>query len=557
MATHDEQNTVSRAGYATLASVLVVWSAVMMHATLERDLWAPDEPRYAEVAREMAVSGDWVLPHLNASVYPNKPPLLFWLIAASARASGGFGNVSVRVPSFLAGLALVGITWLMGRKLYDGLSGVVSACVLLTTYALLWFLPRVNMDTLFACGVSGAIFCSYLALTSAAPRRGTVWLAYALVGLATMTKGPAAPVMVLVAVAAVVGYRGQWKESRKLLSPVGLLLLAAICGIWLALAAHRGGHEYLRAMFVDQNLGKTVRSHSHPRPLYYYLYNLPIAFAPWSVFLPACIARAWREVRSDRQSHRAFLFVVSAALVILMSLSSGKRLNYLMSVLPFLSVLLGQQLAEVWSGRAFAPSERATCWSMAGLLGAGAIGAGIAVVVAEEELVSHAVPVAAIIGLAVVVSVIGLRTRRPRAVLSALAALMLFTTAYANVAFFPDLNARKSVRPLAEHLQREDALDPDARFATYRFSRPGGLNFYSGLSFDALRTVDEAIRFFKGGKRCFCVVDSKVLYELETALPSQFDVVFEQPKGRNLLLCVASRHVAAALHGGEQSPGRD
>ena len=82
----------------------------------------------------------------------------------------------------------MGFTWLMGRKPYGGLRGVATACVLMTTYALLWFLPRVNMDTLFACGVSGAIFCSYLALASAAPRRGTVWLAYALVGLATMTK---------------------------------------------------------------------------------------------------------------------------------------------------------------------------------------------------------------------------------------------------------------------------------------------------------------------------------------------------------------------------------
>jgi len=557
MATQDDHNTVSVAGYVTLALVLVVWSAVMMHATRARGLWAPDEPRYAEVAREMVVRGDWVLPHLNAQVYAHKPPLLFWLIASSAKAFGAFSNLSVRVPTFLAGLALVGIAGVMGLKLFDGLTGVVSGCVLLTTYMLLWFLSRVNMDTLFACGISGAIFCAYFAVRSIGPRRGTVWLAYVLAGLAVMTKGPAALIMVPVAAIAFVGYGREWRESRKLLSLGGLLLLAVICGVWLALAAHRGGFDYLRAMFVDQNLSMAVRSDSHRRPLYYYLYNLPIAFAPWSAFLPSCIARVWRQVRGDRQSPRAFLFVVSAALLILMSLSSGKRINYLMSVLPFLSVLVGRQLAEIWSGRPLAVSERITCWFLACLLGAGAVGGGIAAAVAEEELVSYALPLAAIIGLAVVVSVIGLRTGRPRAVLSALAALMLLAAAYVNVAFFPALNARKSVRPLAEYLQREHARDPSARFATYRFSRPGALNFYSGLSFDVLRGVDEATRYFRAGPRCFCVVDSKVVYELDRALPSQLDVVFRQPKGRNLLLCVASKPAAGTEHSGKQSPGAD
>ncbi len=83
--------------------LLVAFTSVLYFVNLGQwDLWNPDEPRYAEVAREMVINGDWVLMHYNGDVYPDKPPLFFWLIGLSSYLFQGFTSFSVRFPSSLS-----------------------------------------------------------------------------------------------------------------------------------------------------------------------------------------------------------------------------------------------------------------------------------------------------------------------------------------------------------------------------------------------------------------------------------------------------------------------
>ena len=84
-----------------------------------RDLWNPDEPRYAEVTREMRVTGDWFVPHLNGKIYSEKPPLLFWAIAAASVATGEVGPVAARLPSLVAAIATLFFLFGMARRLFD------------------------------------------------------------------------------------------------------------------------------------------------------------------------------------------------------------------------------------------------------------------------------------------------------------------------------------------------------------------------------------------------------------------------------------------------------
>ena len=97
------------------------------------DLWNPDEPRYAEVAREMVKGGDWILLHLNGRDYGNKPPLFFWLMAFSSYLWQGFTSFAVRFPSALFGTLTVLLTFFLGKELYTSRAGLFSGLVLATS----------------------------------------------------------------------------------------------------------------------------------------------------------------------------------------------------------------------------------------------------------------------------------------------------------------------------------------------------------------------------------------------------------------------------------------
>jgi len=97
------------------------------------DLWNPDEPRYAEVAKEMVERGGWILMHVNGNTYVDKPPLFFWLIAFSSFLWRGFTSFSARFPSAFLSTLTVLLTFFLGKKLYGSRTGFLSALILATS----------------------------------------------------------------------------------------------------------------------------------------------------------------------------------------------------------------------------------------------------------------------------------------------------------------------------------------------------------------------------------------------------------------------------------------
>lgn len=524
-----------------------VWLLAMAPSLGARDLWAPDEPRYAEVAREMSERNDWIVPRLNGRIYPNKPPLLFWLVALSAKTFGGFSNLSVRVPAFLAGLLLVGLTYIMGRWMFGHRVAALSTVILLSTYQLMWFLPRLNMDTLFASGVVAAIFCFYVGLRSDESRAWAYPLAYLGVSVSTMTKGPAALPLVLAAVVAIVAWRRDWRRLHGMVFSraglVGLAVLGLTVGVWLILIYRGAGADYLKSMLFKQNLGKMVRSSSHRAPFYAYVYYLACAFSPWVVFLPSAVRSSWRQGRERCTGHEAFVLVTAATMFVLMSASSAKRINYLMSLLPFVSLVVGLDWARQWTSKP--QSVRWPAWGLAGILAAAGVVAPLAVRRFQPDFFGHAAAGGLLLLCGAFAMGAGLKRSSTRAAFIALAGLMLLLGAYASVVLFPRLNGLKSVRPMAVRLRALARTEPKATFATYRFSHPGGLNFYSGLVFKEIRVGQEAAKFLDTDEPRYCIVESKRLDEIKGLSPRPIRVLFEGRKGRNRLLCVTSREVPA------------
>ena len=163
------------------------------------DLWDPDEPRYAEVAKEMVMnSGDWILMHLNGKVYGDKPPLFFWLIALSSYLWGGFTSFAVRFPPALFGTLTVLLTFLVGKILYSSRTGFLSGLILATSFEFAYLSTRGNIDTTLTFFTTASILCFLLwyrrrkeEKTNEKAMEGLLFYGfYIAMALGTLAKGP-------------------------------------------------------------------------------------------------------------------------------------------------------------------------------------------------------------------------------------------------------------------------------------------------------------------------------------------------------------------------------
>ncbi|MBM4046929.1 MAG: hypothetical protein FJ279_17635, partial [Planctomycetes bacterium] len=235
------------------------------------------------------------------------------------------------------------------------------------------------------------------------------------------------------------------------------------------------------------------------------------------MFLIPAVPRAYGEARQNRRAPDAFLLAVSVGLFVLMSLSSGKRINYLISLLPFLAVLVGREWAELWSGRAMTRVERGCAWLMTVAVAAAAVAAGVAFAAVKHDLVIHAIPIGVACALAATAMVLAIRRAQPHLLLAALLLLMLGLAWHLNAVLLPRLNSVKSLRPLALYLRELKAAQPEAQLAIYRFSHPESLNFYSGLMFEPIRDPESAQRFLTAEGLRLCVLDRDNWHELRQA----------------------------------------
>ena len=149
-----------RVRYAVLI-ILAVCAFTFFPALGARDLWAPDEPRFTEVAREMFLSGDYVVPRRNDKVYVKKPPLLFWCVTLLAKIPGRVTEGVARIPSAVAATGLVLVTFLWGRAQLGARAGFLGALMLATAFRFYWNGRYVQTDMLFSFFCTSAVFCLY------------------------------------------------------------------------------------------------------------------------------------------------------------------------------------------------------------------------------------------------------------------------------------------------------------------------------------------------------------------------------------------------------------
>jgi 4-amino-4-deoxy-L-arabinose transferase-like glycosyltransferase len=302
-------------------------------------LFDRDEGLHAVTSKEMVVSGDWVTTKFNGENFYDKPVLFNWLVALSFEALG-FTELAARLPAAILGLGCVIVTYLLGRKMYDPVTGFVSGMILATSPEFIILSRAVVHDISLVFFVTLALFFFYRGCTSERHRKLYFPLFYAALACAVLAKGPVGIILPGMIIAIFLTLTGKLRFIKELQIPLGTVIVFAVAAPWYILISLRNS-DYLD-YFVKLNFSYFFSSKvAHSRPVYYYIPILLGGFSPWSFFLPLAFIHAfWRPFR--RVDERAlFLFLWFAVIFLFFSAASSKLGTYILPSFPAASLLVG------------------------------------------------------------------------------------------------------------------------------------------------------------------------------------------------------------------------
>ncbi|MEA9604499.1 glycosyltransferase family 39 protein [Polynucleobacter sp. JS-JIR-II-c23] len=325
--------------------LLVIIYGLLWFGTLNyRHLIPSDEGRYAEIAREMLVTGDWITPRYNGYKYFEKPPLQAWATAAAFQAFG-IGDWQARLWTALTGFLTILLVGFTGARIFNPRAGWLAAVVLASSP--MWIISgHLNsLDMGLSSFLVGALCSLLLAQTShnKINCRNWMWACWIFMALATLSKGvigAAIPAMVFIAYSI---STWDWKIWARLRLFSGTILFLAITAPWFVLVAQRNP-EFLEFFFIHEHLQRfTQDDHSRTGPIYYFVPLLLIGLLPWFLQVPGAIAQAWSERR--REFSAGWLLVCWFAVIFaFFSVSHSKLPGYIIPVFPALALIIGNRL---------------------------------------------------------------------------------------------------------------------------------------------------------------------------------------------------------------------
>lgn len=363
--------------YLMLVALLVLGAGIGL-----RDPWPSDEPRFTLVAKQMIESGDWLFPHRGTELYSDKPPMLMWLEALTYQLVGNW-RIAFLLPSLLAGMVTLVLTWDLGRRLWNPRVGLFAAAAVLASFQFVYQVKRAQIDPLVMMWITLANWGLLLHLLKG-PNWRAWWLGCFAAGLGVITKG----VGVLALLMLLPFLYARWRRWDGVNQTAGdgwrwaggaLALMLAI-GLWLVpmlwAAQARGTPEY--AAYVNDILfHQTAKRYEgsvggHAQPFWYYLPVLVLHFFPLSLAYLGAWKSWWHGLKAG-DARLLLLLGWSLLVVFFFSLAGGKREVYLMPVLPMLALALAPTLQQTVAARWM----RVLAWLAALAAGAVLLGGGI------------------------------------------------------------------------------------------------------------------------------------------------------------------------------------
>ena len=355
-----------------------------------RDPWPADEPRFVLVAKQMWASGDWLFPHRGIELYPDKPPLFFWLLAASHALIGSW-RWSFLLPSLLAGMGTLWLTCDLARRLWNPRAALWAGIAVLSALQFVYQFKRAQIDPTLVLFTTFALYglCRHLLL---GPQWRWFWAACFAAGLGVVLKGVGfLPLLALLPFALM--RRGHWQGLARLgegnvlrWSLGGVAFFAAIAlwlvpMLWIATTSGDPEHQaYLQNLLFKQTATRYAEAWHHQQPFWYFLVVIGLFWAPFSLALPWLCkpwSRAWRE-----RDARVWLPLAWALVVLVFfSASPGKRDMYILPALPAFALAAAPFLDALAARAGF----RRILWLFTLLLSALLLGLGLSALFSQPK----------------------------------------------------------------------------------------------------------------------------------------------------------------------------
>lgn len=514
---------------------LLLLAALTFFAGLGRGaITDSDEAFYAESAREMVASGDWLTPHYNYEPRFQKPVLYYWLTAATYLFSGPT-EFGARLWAALAGLGLVLVTAAAGRRWYDESTGLLAGAIVATNFGYFTIARMALPDLPLTFCITLAIWAAMVSTlefhrasryggpSGGSPRRFVLLAAIGL-GLGFLMKGPVGiiiPLLVIIPVLAL--------ERRSIaLTPIDLVLgfvvMLAIAMPWYVLMWITHGNAYLQSFFVGDNFERFATDRfNDPRPWWFYIPVVAGGLLPWTPLALTWLGPITAFLRRRREIHTIDLRLMMWAILPLLfyTLSVGKQPRYVLPVLPPLALLLASSIVErtqQWRGLDGARSHpRRALPVVVGSLLSGLFLCTLGVLLYRAQpLLINVQPVYTTIATAVIVAmgalvIVTAVTRQWRlvpGVLAIAAAVTLPTIQYGALSSGGDDTVQQMARLVTQHRTAQEQVGTYGVFVR-------NLVFYSGVKTTDIIDDEQARNFLARPERALMVAPVEWIDRLE------------------------------------------
>lgn len=304
-----------------------------------------DEPRYAQVAREMLARHDWITPILNGKPWLEKPVLYYWEAMLSYSVFG-VSDWAARVPSAVDATLMIFAVYLFLRRFRPGFQ-LDGALMTAAMAGVIGFARAASTDMPLAATFTLALLAWYAWYESSS--KLYLALFYGVIGLGTLAKGPVAPFLAAATIVIFAAAKGDYRLVVRTLWIPGIALFCAVALPW-CIAVQIRNPQFFREFILQHNLERFgTNLYHHKQPFWYYLPVVALGLIPWIMFVIAAFSetiRAWwserRQMLSGEDALNVFLVIWLVVPAVFFSFSQSKLPGYILPALPAGTLLLAE-----------------------------------------------------------------------------------------------------------------------------------------------------------------------------------------------------------------------